>query len=429
MTLEQMKARIKAIRNEISGLKEKTDRTNEDVQKINELHNEFTELNASIQAEEALAAFDNFDNTVVPQTLPGQTTTQTQATISEREERTFGFSNQAEFLQKVIKAGQTKNREVDERLFKYDNTASTKSGEDGAFLIPTEFIGNIKEKVESDESLLGKTDMYNTGRSRLELPVSETAAWDSNGIQAYWEDEGDLHQDSKETFGTVDLKLKPLAAMVKLTEDLMEDAPALSGFVSKKAPEAMFAKINSAIVDGDGSGKPIGFLRSGFAKVVNKEAGQAAGSLLFENIVNMWSACLPSSRPSAIWLYNAGVESELRKLKFDDGAASPVPAFLPPGGLSSSPYGTLMGRPAMPMMGAMKELGKKGDIALVDLSYYITAMKGGIKQDVSTHVYFDTSKVALKFRMRIDGKCPFKSPVKAENGTHEASAFVLLEDR
>ena len=103
---------------------------------------------------------------------------------------------------------------------------------------------------------------------------------------------------------------------------------------------------------------------------------------------------------------------------------------MPPAGLSEAPYGTLFGRPIIPMMGGVKALGDEGDISLVDLSYYLSAVKtSGVKQDISTHVYFATQESAFRFSMRIAGQCPFKAPVRTENGAFDMSAFVTLEAR
>jgi HK97 family phage major capsid protein len=117
-------------------------------------------------------------------------------------------------------------------------------------------------------------------------------------------------------------------------------------------------------------------------------------------------------------------------MAFKAGAASPVPAYMPPSGLNVAPYGTLLGRPVLPMMGAMSALGDVGDIILADFSYYIAAVKSaGIKQAVSSHVYFDRDLTAFKFTFRVAGQCPYKAPVQTEKGSYNMSGFVTLAAR
>jgi HK97 family phage major capsid protein len=271
-----------------------------------------------------------------------------------------------------------------------------------------------------------------SSRNSLEVPINETAPWDVEGVNAYWEGESDVHTASKSKFKMHQFRLHKLTAYVPVSEELLDDAPALESFLQTEASDAILHKINSAILTGTGAGMPNGILNSGFKVVVNKESGQTSTELLFENIIKMYSHCLPKARAKAVWIYNPALEEKLRLMKFDNGAASPVPVFLPPGGLSESPYATIMGRPAIPMLGATKGLGSEGDIQFVDLSFYYSVMKSGagaIQQFMSTHVLFDRDQVAFKFRIRMAGNCPFIAPVNPENGVYPMSGLITLQDR
>jgi HK97 family phage major capsid protein len=188
----------------------------------------------------------------------------------------------------------------------------------------------------------------------------------------------------------------------------------------------MVNKVNNAIIAGTGAGQPLGVLNSGFKFRVAKETGQPADTVIFENVNKMLGRILPLSLQRAVWIVNPAILPQLRLMKFTDNS----PIYLPPTGLDVAPYGTLFGRPLMPMMGAVKAVGDEGDIMLVDLSYYYSAVKTtGVKQDISTHIYFDTAETAFRFSMRIAGQCPFKAPVRTEFGAYDMSAFVTLEDR
>ena len=78
----------------------------------------------------------------------------------------------------------------------------------------------------------------------------------------------------------------------------------------------------------------------------------------------------------------------------------------------------------------MPALGDAGDIVLADLSYYTAIVKtAGIKQSVSTHLFFDRDIQAYKWTFRVDGSCPYKAPVTTEFGNHQMSAIVTLAER
>jgi HK97 family phage major capsid protein len=193
------------------------------------------------------------------------------------------------------------------------------------------------------------------------------------------------------------------------------------------APEAIMHKINEAILTGNGIGKPKGILTSGFKVTVAAESGQGADTVVARNVIKMYSRMIPRSRANAVWFINPEVEEQLKSMTDDNGNF----IYIAPGSqMNQTPYGTLLGRPVLPLLGGMKALGDEGDIMFADLSYYYSIMKSaGIRSDVSTHLYFDRDQTAYKFIMRVDGSCPFKSPVVTQYGNYEMSGFVTLADR
>ena len=106
-----------------------------------------------------------------------------------------------------------------------------------------------------------------------------------------------------------------------------------------------------------------------------------------------------------------------------------MPVYLPPGGLSDAPYGRLLNRPVLPME-ACPTLGDVGDIILTDLSTYMTATKGGgIRSDVSMHLYFDYDMTAYRFILRVAGQPWWKSPIAKAQGGNTLSCSVTLAER
>jgi HK97 family phage major capsid protein len=102
---------------------------------------------------------------------------------------------------------------------------------------------------------------------------------------------------------------------------------------------------------------------------------------------------------------------------------------LPAGSVAGSPYATLMGRPVVPVQ-ACKTVGDEGDIILTDLTQYLVAVKaGGVKTDVSMHLYFDYGQQAYRFTFRMAGQPWWNSTISPENGTNTLSATVTLAAR
>lgn len=431
--LEKLRARLAEIGVEVGGFSNRSLST-EEMNKVNALNTEFEQVTAQIESLEKIEEMTN-----KAQASAGRKTTPAQAApvVTNIQDRILqdpkrGFKNQADFYAKVINS---KNGHHDPTLVKAG--LMEKFGEDGGYMVPEDFRLDIQKKVTGDESLLSRTQQFLTSSNTLILPTYETAPWDPNsGFQAYWEGEAKQLKASSAKWGETSLRLHKLTALVKITDELMEDAPLLESWINANAPEAMLHKVNSAIIGGDGVGKPLGLLNSGFKIAVAKEGSQAADSLVFENLNKMLGALTPASIGRAVWLVNPAILPLLRLTTFGTGGSNPVPAYLPSTGISGAPYGTLFGIPLMPMMGGVKAVGDQGDIILVDLKFYFTALKAaangnnlGVKTSVSTHVYFDTDETALKFTMRMAGQVPYKAPITNEAGDFQASGIVTLADR
>ena len=124
---------------------------------------------------------------------------------------------------------------------------------------------------------------------------------------------------------------------------------------------------------------------------------------------------------------NQDIEPQLFGLELPVGTGG-VPVYLPPGGLSATPFATLMGRPVVPIEFA-STLGTVGDIMLVDLGQYIAIDKGGIEEASSMHVQFLTDQMAFRWIYRIDGQPGWSSALTPANGSATQSPFIALATR
>ena len=84
------------------------------------------------------------------------------------------------------------------------------------------------------------TPLANTAADAQQLV---RAAWQATGgIQTYWDGEASTVTQSKPQLKDLTLKLHRLTALVPVTEELLEDAPAMAGYVTSKAGENVKAK-------------------------------------------------------------------------------------------------------------------------------------------------------------------------------------------
>jgi HK97 family phage major capsid protein len=306
-------------------------------------------------------------------------------------------------------------------------------GSDGGFLVPPQFSNKLFERVYQDNDLLRRTDQYTVGGNSMVFPrnaeTSRATGSRWGGVRAYWLGEGSQGTRSAPTFGKLTMNLHKLMCLGVATEELLNDSgTALEQYLFRVFSDEITFLVGDSLINGTGAGQPLGVLNSGCLVSVAKEAGQAAATLNTQNIVKMWARMWAPSRSSAVWLINQDVEPSLHTMTLGIGTAG-IATYMPPGGLSQSPYATLLGRPVMPTE-FNATLGTQGDIILADLSQMCSLTKGGgMMNATSIHFYFDTDQQAFRVTFRLDAQPWWASALTPFKGTATQSCFVALDTR
>lgn len=341
--------------------------------------------------------------------------------------RTFGEKLQA------VRFAATPGNRPDERLYQAAALGQQEAvASDGGYAVGYEYGSTILEKVYATGSLIDRVKKQPiTVGNGIKIPaVDETSRADgsrSGGIRAYWVEEAGTITASQAKIRQNTLTLKKVAAVVYVTEELLADAAALEAWVNRNLPRELQFKIEDAIVNGDGAGKPLGWKDSPAVVSVAKETGQAAATIVYPNAVKMWARMWAPSRPTSVWLINQDCEPQLYQMAQTVGVGG-SPVFLPAGGASAQPFSTLFGRPILPVE-YCSTLGTVGDIQLVDPEQYTLANKGDVQMASSMHVQFLTDQMAFRFTMRVDGLPDWNAPLTPFKGTNTLSPFVTLATR
>lgn len=307
---------------------------------------------------------------------------------------------------------------------------------EGGFLVQSDFSTALLNLMHTDPGILGRLTWLNisSNANRIVLPtIDETSRargsrW--GGIRAYWLAEGEQKIDSKPKFGEIALGMNKIAALGYVTDELLQDAGIIQAIMEQGFREEIMFEVTDAVFNGDGAGKPLGILKSGAVIVVNKESGQANGSIVFANLVNMMNHLPTRSRSRAVWVVgDSGTETALYSVTLPGGAGYPI--FLPPGQAGTpgnATFGSLLGRPVIPVE-HLPGIGGAGDLMLVDFSEYIAADKGGIQQAESIHVRFVYDETCFRMVYRVDGQPAWRKPTTTANGAMTKSPFVALGAR
>ncbi|WP_035384492.1 phage major capsid protein [Ferriphaselus sp. R-1] len=342
-----------------------------------------------------------------------------------------GFASIGEFMQAVY-LSQKPGKSMDERLFigaaAPASFGNESTGQDGGFLVPPDFSKEIFRLSLGEDSLMPLTDNVEITANSMAFPKDETTPWGTNGIRAYWQGEAAAANATKPVMGLATLRLKKLMALVPTTDELLDDASALTSYLPDKVATSIRWKTNESILFGAGNGIPIGCMNAGAVVTVAKETGQATQTLVPQNLAKMIARLPPGSFGNAVWIINNDVLPALFTLSLGN-----YPIYLPNGltvgGIQVSPYGTLLGRPVIVSQHA-NTFSSQGDVMLVDLSYYQTITKaGGLQTATSMHLYFDADLTAFRTTFRMDGQSKIASAIDPAKGSSKLSPFIQLAAR
>ena len=303
----------------------------------------------------------------------------------------------------------------------------------GGFPIQVDFSANILQRIYDMGEVAQRVFRLgiSSNANGIKIPgIDETSRATGSrwgGVQAYWVGEGDAITASRPKFRLIELDLKKVGALWYVTDELLQDAGALTGIANEAFAQELTFVIEDSIFRGTGAGQPQGFLNSNCLITVPAEKGQASKTLLYQNLLNMWARMWARSRLNAVWFINQDVEPQLYAVNQVIGTAG-VPVYLPPGGISEKPYATLFGRPVIPVE-YCDTLGNAGDIVLADMSQYVVADKNAMQQMSSVHVRFVNDEMTFRLTYRLDGNVTWPAALTPYKGTQTKSPFIALAAR
>ena len=197
-----------------------------------------------------------------------------------------------------------------------------------------------------EDSLLPLTDNVEISGNSMAFPKDETTPWGTNGIRAYRQVEAASAIATKPVLDLATLRLKKLMALVPTTDELLDDANALTSYLPQKVALSIRWKANESILFGAGNGILVGCMNAGAivtVATVVKESGQATQTLVPQNLAKMIARLPPGSFTNAVWIINNDVLPALFTLSQGN-----FPIYLP----QASRLAASRSRPTAPCLGA-----------------------------------------------------------------------------
>lgn len=311
--------------------------------------------------------------------------------------------------------------------------AAASSGEpaSGGFLVPEAFRAELLSLSLEASVVRPRARVVPMETSRVVYPYIDDTSHASNvfgGVQGYWTPESGQMTDTAATFGRMALEAWKLTAFANVPNELIADsAVSFEAFIRSTFPQALAYFADVAFLSGSGVGQPLGILtdRNAARVSVAKESGQAAGTIVWENIVKMYARMLPQSLGSAVWVVSPDTFPELATMALSVGTGG-GPIWLNNG--VQGPPAMILGRPVV-ISEKVENLGDQGDINFIDFNYYLVGDRQAMTVSSSEHFRFQNGETSFKFVERLDGRPWLQSALTPRNGGSTLSPFVTLDAR
>jgi HK97 family phage major capsid protein len=312
------------------------------------------------------------------------------------------------------------------------------SDEQGGYADP--YGGFLSPPPVLSEFVLGTPEADPTAGRTLALPMtvpelSVSARVDKNhstsvsgGLTVTRTPETVARTSSRMEFEQIVLRATSLHGLTFATEEILTDSrPAFVAILSAAYADEFGAAMLREKIRGVGGSEYLGVLNSPAKIVVAKEAGQAADTVLAENIMAMTLRAWRYDR--CIWICNPNTRSQLARavLVVEGSTGGGIVKLFQPAQAEGSPD-RLDGR-ACYFSEFASTLGDEGDIILCDWSQFLEGTHQPLGGVESMHVRFVEHERAFKFWTRNAGAPWWRAPLTPANGTATLSPIVTLAAR
>jgi HK97 family phage major capsid protein len=297
----------------------------------------------------------------------------------------------------------------------------------GGYTVPPEFYQQLQQIMAEEAFIRPRAFVVPMGSATMYMPYLDVTTVQSagvspffGGVQMTWTAEGATRTETEPQFKQMELKAWELSGSSVSSNVLLQDSVAgLEKFLLTLFAKAIAWFEEYAFLAGNGAGKPQGMKDCAAAIAVNRNT---ASHVYFPDVATMWSKLLPISWNRAIWVFSPSVVTDLLQLK--DGANRAIFISIDQG-ITRTPTWSLLGRPAFPTE-KVPALGTKGDLMLLDPSFYVIGDRMQIEVAASEHVNFLRNQTTWRVVERVDGQPWLSAPVTLQDGSSQVSPFVVL---
>lgn len=303
-----------------------------------------------------------------------------------------------------------------------DDTSSTGRGD---YLVPTEHMTQLLRTMGESQQFASRARRVPMSRRTADFPrLAQTDATDTRPFFSFAAitkiAEGAQKPEREPVFEQLTLTAIKYAAYVEAADELLSDdiTGSLAPVLVELLTGAIAYEYDRDTIRGSGNAEPQGFIGSNAEYAVNRAS---SGAISTTDVFNMESRFFGDE--GGIYMFHPSVIPQLYAL-----AASNVIAWQRD--ISSAAPGVLLGRPLI-RTHKLPTLNAKGDLCLVDPSFYLVGDLQRVTVMNSIHYAFRNDVTAWRATFRAAGTPwpagTFSHEASGGSKTWEVSPFVSLD--
>jgi len=324
-------------------------------------------------------------------------------------------------------------------------------GVSGGFLLKPEWAEEIFDKARLLDGPLARCLIGKTQRREFYLPgFWETSRADGQrwgGVWGRWRGAGSAEIEALEgiasqpSMSMVNFEVKRLMVYTApISRDLVADSTLFKPMMDTAVFGEFRFQIEAGMLTGQGENFPLGVVYSPATITVAKDSGQSSGTISTANIDGMWKAIYGPCRRNVTWHCNDDTQAAIDEVA--SAANWPQAVYLPQG-VNGNAFPLIKGRPLISAE-QLPAIGSPGDLVACDWSQYVFVyhlldnnvpdmeVAVGLPPDAvestrSEHLLFDTDSIALKWKMRADGKLLWPKQLTNINGAQVGPCAIIAK--
>ena len=296
----------------------------------------------------------------------------------------------------------------------------------GGYAVPSEFGAFLMDRSLEREIVRPRATVW-----PMEAPSRKVPSWDNfdhtdglfGGFVGEWLAEDSTATRTHGKLRQLELTLKKLACYTQISRELQQGGVDFEDQLLKALVETIGWYLDRAFFTGTGAGQPLGVLNDPALVTVPAEPGQAADTILYENMTKMYARLHPSCVDRAVWVANQTTLPQMMQMSIAVGVGG---SFIPAVTQMGTSF-SLLGKPLL-FTEKVPTMGNQGDLILADFSRYAVGQHPQMLLDQSNAPGWLNDLADYRAIIRVDGQGMWPEPVTPANG-ESLSWAVTLEER